>query len=202
MLDAANGDTERQMDILRHFKQAQVFRLVAQDLAGILPLEKLCDQLCDLADLILGETLRLCWAGLRIRHRDNRASPSSATANWAARNWATPPTSTSSFSTTTMPPEAAGNLRPAGQRINTWLTSLTSAGMLYETDLRLRPNGASGLLVSTRRSLRALPAKPGLDMGASGTDPRPLLRRRRGNRRKLSNASGSEVLAQQRDPRR
>ncbi|MDP2786981.1 MAG: bifunctional [glutamate--ammonia ligase]-adenylyl-L-tyrosine phosphorylase/[glutamate--ammonia-ligase] adenylyltransferase, partial [Pseudomonadota bacterium] len=70
LLDAANGDTERQMDILRHFKQAQVFRLVAQDLAGILPLEKLSDHLSDLADLILGETLRLCWQGLRIRHRE------------------------------------------------------------------------------------------------------------------------------------
>ena len=34
------------------------------------------------------------------------------------------------------------------QRINTWLTSFTGAGALYETDLRLRPDGASGLLVS------------------------------------------------------
>jgi glutamate-ammonia-ligase adenylyltransferase len=33
--------------------------------------------------------------------------------------------------------------------MNTWLTSLTPAGMLYDTDLRLRPNGASGLLVSS-----------------------------------------------------
>jgi glutamate-ammonia-ligase adenylyltransferase len=34
------------------------------------------------------------------------------------------------------------------QRINTLLTSTTSAGVLYETDLRLRPNGVAGLLVS------------------------------------------------------
>jgi glutamate-ammonia-ligase adenylyltransferase len=32
--------------------------------------------------------------------------------------------------------------------MNTWLTSHTVAGALYETDLRLRPDGASGLLVS------------------------------------------------------
>ena len=35
------------------------------------------------------------------------------------------------------------------KRINTWLTTLTPAGMLYEVDLRLRPNGSSGLLVSS-----------------------------------------------------
>jgi glutamate-ammonia-ligase adenylyltransferase len=35
------------------------------------------------------------------------------------------------------------------QRVNTWLSSYTAAGALYETDLRLRPNGASGLLVSS-----------------------------------------------------
>ena len=36
-----------------------------------------------------------------------------------------------------------------GQRINSWLTNYTSAGFLYKTDLRLRPNGASGLLVTS-----------------------------------------------------
>jgi glutamate-ammonia-ligase adenylyltransferase len=35
------------------------------------------------------------------------------------------------------------------QRLNTWLSSRTSAGMLFETDLELRPSGASGLLVSS-----------------------------------------------------
>src|SRR6185369_1134213 len=35
------------------------------------------------------------------------------------------------------------------QRINVWLSSRTSAGVLFETDLRLRPNGSSGLLVSS-----------------------------------------------------
>jgi [glutamine synthetase] adenylyltransferase / [glutamine synthetase]-adenylyl-L-tyrosine phosphorylase len=35
------------------------------------------------------------------------------------------------------------------QRLNTWLTSRTSAGVLFETDLQLRPSGASGLLVSS-----------------------------------------------------
>ena len=40
------------------------------------------------------------------------------------------------------------------QRVNTWLTSHTAAGVLYETDLRLRPDGASGLMVSSFPSFR------------------------------------------------
>ena len=35
------------------------------------------------------------------------------------------------------------------QRLNHWLGTRTSAGMLFETDLELRPSGASGLLVSS-----------------------------------------------------
>jgi [glutamine synthetase] adenylyltransferase / [glutamine synthetase]-adenylyl-L-tyrosine phosphorylase len=40
------------------------------------------------------------------------------------------------------------------QRLNTWMTSFTGAGVLYETDLRLRPDGASGLLVSSLSAFR------------------------------------------------
>jgi glutamate-ammonia-ligase adenylyltransferase len=51
-------------------------------------------------------------------------------------------------------PEAAENYGRLARRINHLLTSLTSAGVLYETDLRLRPDGASGLLVSPLESFR------------------------------------------------
>jgi glutamate-ammonia-ligase adenylyltransferase len=40
------------------------------------------------------------------------------------------------------------------QRLNTWLTSTTAAGRLYDTDLRLRPDGAAGLLVSSISAFR------------------------------------------------
>jgi glutamate-ammonia-ligase adenylyltransferase len=46
-------------------------------------------------------------------------------------------------------PDAAEIYTKLGQSINAWLTRHTSAGLLYETDLRLRPNGATGLLVSS-----------------------------------------------------
>jgi glutamate-ammonia-ligase adenylyltransferase len=40
------------------------------------------------------------------------------------------------------------------QRLSTWLSSRTPAGLLFETDLRLRPHGDSGLIVSNLDSFR------------------------------------------------
>ncbi len=43
-------------------------------------------------------------------------------------------------------PDASETYAKLAQNINSWLNSHTSAGLLYATDLRLRPNGSSGLL--------------------------------------------------------
>src|SRR5258708_19171532 len=69
-LAARQGDEERQMDWLREAHHAQVFRLLAQDLSGALGVERLADDLSDLADLVLQGTLELCWTQLPGRHRN------------------------------------------------------------------------------------------------------------------------------------
>jgi glutamate-ammonia-ligase adenylyltransferase len=46
-------------------------------------------------------------------------------------------------------PDASDHYAKFAQRINNWFNSLTNAGLLYETDLQLRPDGNSGLLVSS-----------------------------------------------------
>src|SRR4029077_7468087 len=47
------------------------------------------------------------------------------------------------------PAEQAGEVYARlAQRVNTWLSSRTTSGILFETALELRPSGASGLLVS------------------------------------------------------
>ena len=53
-------------------------------------------------------------------------------------------------------PEAdAGELYARlGQRMSTWMSTQTSAGMLFDVDLRLRPNGDSGMLVSPIAAFR------------------------------------------------
>ena len=126
-LSALEGDPERQIDALRHFKQSSIFRLVAQDLDGLLPLEKVSDHLSALADLLLDETVRLCWEICRTNIAQIRASPSLATANWAARNSAMARISTSSFFTTTTL-QMLRKYMPARPACNPWLNAYTGAG--------------------------------------------------------------------------
>jgi len=149
LLHAAEGDAERQMDSMRHFKQAQIFRLVAQDLAGVLPLEILSDQLSDLADMILDETVRLAWAGLRVKHRETPRFAVIAYGKLGGKELGYASDLDIIFLYDDDSPDAAEIYAKLAQRINSWISSMTPAGILYETDLRLRPNGASGLLVSS-----------------------------------------------------
>jgi len=142
------ADIEQQMDILRQFHYAQVFRLVAQDLAGLLALETLSDHLSDLADLILKWVLRLCWEGLRQKHRDEPYFAIIGYGKLGGKELGYASDLDLIFLYDDEHPEAQAVYARLAQRINTWLTSYTAAGILYDTDLRLRPDGASGLLVS------------------------------------------------------
>ncbi|TCS73338.1 glutamate-ammonia-ligase adenylyltransferase [Sulfuritortus calidifontis] len=143
------GDVERQMDELRHFKQAETFRLLAQDLAGLWTIEKLSDHLADLADLILAETLDLVWAGLPGRHRAQPAFAVIAYGKLGGKEMGYASDLDLVFLYDDAHPDAQEIYAKLAKRLNTWLSTLTPAGHLYETDLRLRPDGAAGLLVSS-----------------------------------------------------
>lgn len=143
------GDLERQMDALRHFKQAQTFHLLAMDLQGLLPLETLSDHLSDLADLILQHVLQLCWGDARKKHREQAQFAVIAYGKLGGRELGYDSDLDLIFLFDDEHADAGENYARLAQRINTVLSSYTSAGRLYETDLRLRPNGASGLLVSS-----------------------------------------------------
>lgn len=153
-LDSAEGDIERQMDLLRHFKNTQTLHCIAQDLAGTLPLETLSDQLSDLACVILEEVLRLCWQGLRQHHREEPLFAIVGYGKLGGKELGYASDLDIVFVYEDAAPEAAENYARLAQRINHWLTSITAAGVLYETDLRLRPDGASGLLVTPLESMR------------------------------------------------
>jgi glutamate-ammonia-ligase adenylyltransferase len=153
-LDSAEGDIERQMDLLRHFKNAQTLHCIAQDLAGKLPLETLSDHLSDLACVILKEVLRLSWQGLRQRHRESPLFTVVGYGKLGGKELGYASDLDIVFVYDDPAPEAAENYARLAQRINHWLTSITAAGVLYETDLRLRPDGASGLLVTPLESMR------------------------------------------------
>ena len=153
-LDARPGDTEAQMDALRRFKQVQTLHLLAQDVAGRLTLEALSDHLSYLADTLLNETLARCWAGLKTRHRDTPRFAVIGYGKLGGKELGYASDLDLVFLYDDADERAQEIYARLAQRINTWLGTLTSAGMLYETDLRLRPDGASGLLVSSTEAFR------------------------------------------------
>ncbi len=63
------GDLERQMDVMRDFKQANVLRVAAADLMDALPLMVVSDHLTWLAEALLKETLTLAADQLRVKNR-------------------------------------------------------------------------------------------------------------------------------------
>ena len=153
-LAAHPGDTEAQMDALRRFKQVQTLRLLAQDVAGRLSLEALSDNLSYLADTLLAETLARCWEGLKTRHRDSPLFAIIGYGKLGGKELGYASDLDLVFLYDDADERAQEIYARLAQRINTWLGTLTPAGMLYETDLRLRPDGASGLLVSSTEAFR------------------------------------------------
>jgi [glutamine synthetase] adenylyltransferase / [glutamine synthetase]-adenylyl-L-tyrosine phosphorylase len=93
--------------------------------------------------------LRIAWQGLRARHRDVPQFTVVAYGKLGGKelDYASDLDLIFLYDDTT--PISAENYARLAQRLNHWLTSLTPAGVLYAVDLRLRPDGASGLLVST-----------------------------------------------------
>jgi glutamate-ammonia-ligase adenylyltransferase len=148
-LAAFDADLERQMDEMRHFKQSETFRLLAQDLAGMWTVERLSDQLAALADLILGQTLELVWADLPRKHRERPAFAIIAYGKLGGKELSYASDLDIVFLYDDSHPDAQDIYARLGKRMNTWMSTMTGAGILYETDLRLRPDGASGLLVSS-----------------------------------------------------
>jgi glutamate-ammonia-ligase adenylyltransferase len=146
---SGRDDIEQQMDVLRRFHHAQVFQLLAKDVEGLLPLETLSDHLTDLADLVLATVLRLAWSGLRKKHRAESAFAIVGYGKLGGKELGYASDLDIIFLYDDAHPDAPEIYARLSQRINSWLTSYTSAGLLYETDLRLRPNGTSGLLVSS-----------------------------------------------------
>jgi len=152
MQEAADGDAERQMDALRHFQHAQAFRLLAQDLAGRLTVERLADHLSALADVVLATALAEAW-----KHVHHAAASPPTAPNFAIIGFGKLGGKELGYASDLDlvflyddADEAAVEryTRLAG-RLVTWLTSTTAAGRLYETDLRLRPDGAKGVLTSS-----------------------------------------------------
>jgi glutamate-ammonia-ligase adenylyltransferase len=148
-LDTVPGDTERQMDILREVHHAQLFRLLAQDLEGDLSVEHLADHLSALADILVAATIQAVWQTVSNRHREVPQFTVIAYGKLGGKELGYVSDLDVVFLYDDDDQEAPGLYAKLAQRFITWMTSHTPAGTLFDIDIALRPDGASGLLVSS-----------------------------------------------------
>jgi [glutamine synthetase] adenylyltransferase / [glutamine synthetase]-adenylyl-L-tyrosine phosphorylase len=143
------GDTEAQMDAMRHFKHANVLKIAAQDLMTALPLEAISDDLSALAEVILQVSLQTVWQNINFKHKETPQFAVIGYGKLGGKELGY----LSDLDIIFLYDDEAENAQEVyaryAQRLNTWFNTLTNAGLLYETDLQLRPDGNSGLLVSS-----------------------------------------------------
>jgi glutamate-ammonia-ligase adenylyltransferase len=151
---AHDGDVERQMDLMREIHHAHVFRLLTQDLAGLLTVERLADHLSLAADLVLQVTVETCWRLVRNRHAEVPRFAVIGYGKLGGKELGYASDVDIVFLYDDPHEAAAENYSRLAQRMSSWLGSRTSAGVLFETDLALRPSGGSGLLVSSVSAFR------------------------------------------------
>src|SRR5690606_11599681 len=139
-------DIERQMNLMRDVQRQASFQLLAQDLEGELTVEKLADQLSALADMLLAETVRRAWP---LVNKLPGAEPRFAVIAYGklgGKELGYASDLDLVFLFDDPREDAAEVYAKLGRRMTSWLSTMTSSGRLYETDLRLRPDGEAGLL--------------------------------------------------------
>lgn len=167
MLRVPWDDLEAQMEGLRYFKQAHQLHISAAEVTNKLPLMKVSDYLTMIAEVVLEHVLELAWTNLTAKHGlPQRAKGIACDKDFivvAYGKMGGIELGHSSDLDLVFIHDAGSNIatdgeRPIdnamffarlGQRIIHILTAQTPAGMLYEVDMRLRPSGTSGLLVSS-----------------------------------------------------
>ncbi len=142
-------DDEALLNLLRRAHHAEVFRTLARDVEGRLTVEQVADDLSALADSVLRVTAGLCWQRLKGRHRETPQFAVIGYGKLGGKELGYGSDLDIVFVYEDQD-ERAGEIYAAFVRkmIN-WLTVKTAEGDLFEIDTALRPNGSSGLLVTT-----------------------------------------------------
>jgi glutamate-ammonia-ligase adenylyltransferase len=162
-------EPERQVEVLRQFQRAAIFRVAMADLTGTIPLMRVSDYLTEIAEIIVEQAMRLGWAQMTAQFGTPRCREPDGTAR-VVRICAVGYGKLGGFelgyasdldlvflhdSTT----EGAGTdaAKPVdnqvffiryAQRVMHLLTMHSAAGRLYEVDVRLRPSGKGGMLIT------------------------------------------------------
>lgn len=165
-------DLEAHMDNLRTFKMAHVLRVAAAEVTGRLPLMKASDYLTWIAEVLVEFVVELAREDLRRKYGDPTNSAGEVIAEgFAVIGYGKMGGLELSYSSDLdmvfiyeAPLDGYTNgakdidnsvfFTRLGQRVLHIMTTRMSSGILYEVDMRLRPSGASGLLVSSLEAYR------------------------------------------------
>ncbi len=148
-LQEAEGDQETQMNLLRDAHHGAVFKLLMADLEGRFTVERLADQLSALADAVLEMVITLAWQTIASRHCDVPKFAVIAYGKLGGKELSYASDLDLIYLYDDPSQEASKNYTRLVRRMMSWLTVQTSSGILFDVDLRLRPNGENGLVVSS-----------------------------------------------------
>lgn len=170
-------DLEAHMETLRYFRLAHVLKVAACEVSGRLPLMKVSDYLTWIAEVILEHVLAVAWHALEEKHgRPMRKDGSACDKDFIIVGYGKLGgielghgsdldlvfihSGPSNIATNgPRPIDNSMFFTRLGQRMIHILTAQTSLGALYEVDMRLRPSGASGLLVSSLEAFKLYQAE-------------------------------------------
>lgn len=158
-------DLEHRMDVLRRFTQRTMLRIAAADVTEAMPLMIVSDHLTELAEIVLSAGLDMAWQQMRSRYGEpKRADGSLApfTVIGYGKLGGLELGYQSDLDLVFLYDSASQDVTEGGkrplthqvfftrlaQRLIHILSINTPAGRCYEVDMRLRPSGDAGLMVS------------------------------------------------------
>jgi len=142
-------DDETLLNLLRRAHHAEVFRILARDVEGRLTVEQVADDLSALAEALLRTTTRWCWDRLKNRHRPDCHFGIIAYGKLGGKELGYGSDLDIVFVYDDQDERAGEVYGALVRKLINWLTVKTGEGDVYEIDTALRPNGNSGLLVTS-----------------------------------------------------
>ena len=142
-------DEETCLNLLRRAHHAEVFRTLARDVEGVLTVEQVADDLSALAEAVLSLTTDWCWQRLKNRHREKPQFAIIAYGKLGGKELGYGSDLDIVFVYEDEHEQAPEVYAAFVRKLINWLTIKTGEGDLFEIDTALRPNGNSGLLVTS-----------------------------------------------------
>ena len=142
-------DEEALLNLLRRAHHAEVFRTLARDVEGNLSVEQVADDFSAMADVILKVTAQWCWSCLKNRHRETPQFAIIAYGKLGGKELGYGSDLDIVFVYEDPDERAQEVYAGFARKLINWFTVKTAEGDLFEIDTALRPNGGSGLLVTT-----------------------------------------------------